>query len=81
MTKGIGGSTGEAELACITSRREAVTPITTEERITRIERAQARMAEIDIAAMWLDASSNLEYFTGVRYKLTERMTGANPRRR
>ena len=76
MTKGIGGSTAEAELAQIASRRDAVTPITTEERVARIERAQARMADIGTAAMWLDASTNLEYFTGVRHKLTERMIGA-----
>jgi len=76
MTKGIGGSTAEAELARLTSWRGAVSPITVEERVARIERAQARMSETGIAAMWLDASTNLEYFTGVRHKLTERMIGA-----
>ncbi|MGY6632674.1 MAG: M24 family metallopeptidase [Alkalilacustris sp.] len=76
MTKGVGGATAEAELARMTSWRDAVQPITTAEREGRIERAQARMAEIGTAALWLDASTNLEYFTGVRHKLTERMIGA-----
>ena len=34
------------------------------------------MRELEIAALWLDASTNLEYFTGVRHGQTERMMGA-----
>jgi Xaa-Pro dipeptidase len=75
-TLGIGGSTAEAELARLTSRRDEVTPIGTGERERRIERAQARMRELGVEAMWLDASTNLEYFTGVRHKRTERLIGA-----
>ncbi len=76
MTTGVGGSTPEAELARIVSRRDGVAPITTAERLERIERAQARMREVGVAALWLDATTNLEYFTGVRHRQTERMIGA-----
>ncbi|MEM8856332.1 MAG: Xaa-Pro peptidase family protein [Pseudomonadota bacterium] len=76
MTVGVGGSTPEAELAAITSVRHEVEPITLEERLGRIAKAQARMAEMDIAAIWLDGTTDLEYFTGVRHGQTERMIGA-----
>lgn len=76
MTKGVGGSTADAELAAIGSVRDRVSPITIEERRARIARAQARMAETGIAALWLDGTTDLEYFTGVRHGQTERMIGA-----
>lgn len=76
MTVGVGGSSVEAELEGIVSVRDRVAPITTEERVGRIARAQRRMDELDIEALWLDGSTNLEYFTGVRHGQTERMIGA-----
>jgi Xaa-Pro dipeptidase len=75
MTKGVGGSTAEAELAAIASLRDRVAPITTAERRDRIARAQARMRETGVAALWLDGTTDLEYFTGVRHGQTERMIG------
>lgn len=75
MTNGVGGSTAEVELAAITSRRDAVAPITLDERCQRIERAQARMRETGVAALWLDGTTDLEYFTGIRHGQTERMIG------
>lgn len=76
MTEGVGGSTAAEELDRIVSVREAVPPIAREERLERIARAQARMQETDVAALWLDGTTNLEYFTGVRHGQTERMIGA-----
>lgn len=76
MTRGIGGSTAAAELERIASVRDAVEPITRAERLARIARAQARMQETGVAALWLDGTTNLEYFTGVRHGQTERMIGA-----
>lgn len=76
MTKGVGGSTAAAELERIVSVRDAIQPIAREERVGRIERAQARMRETGVAALWLDGTTNLEYFTGVRHGQTERMIGA-----
>jgi Xaa-Pro dipeptidase len=75
MTKGVGGSTVEAELEAITSLRENVAPISTGERRERLARAQARMQETGVAALWLDGTTDLEYFTGVRHGQTERMIG------
>jgi Xaa-Pro dipeptidase len=76
MTVGVGGSTAEAELAAIRSQRDAVPPIGTEERLQRLDRAQRRMREIGVPAMWLDGTTSLEYFTGVRHGQSERMIGA-----
>jgi Xaa-Pro dipeptidase len=53
-----------------------VPPIGTEERLARIDRAQRRMREIGVPALWLDGTTDLEYFTGVRHGQTERMIGA-----
>lgn len=76
MTKGVGGSTAATELDRIVSARDGIAPISTAEREARIERAQARMCETGVAALWLDGTTNLEYFTGVRHGQTERMIGA-----
>ena len=76
MTRGVGGSTAEAELARIAPRRDEVAPIDAAERWRRIERAQERMRETGVSALWLDASTSLEYFTGVRHRQTERLIGA-----
>lgn len=76
MTDGVGGSTAEAELAAITSARDAIPPIGVEERHQRIAAARARMVELGIDALWLDGTTNLEYFTGVRHGQSERMIGA-----
>ncbi len=76
MTVGVGGSDAARELAAIRSGRDAVPPIGTEERLARIDRAQRRMREIGVPALWLDGTTDLEYFTGVRHGQTERMIGA-----
>jgi Xaa-Pro dipeptidase len=76
MTNGVGGSTAERELDAIENARDQVAPITTEERRARIARAQARMTETGVAALWLDGTTDLEYFTGVRHGQTERLIGA-----
>ena len=76
MTVGVGGSNAEAELAKIRSVRDAVPPIETEEHLRRLDRAQQRMRELGIAALWLDGTTNLQYFTGVKHGQTERMIGA-----
>jgi Xaa-Pro dipeptidase len=76
MSRGIGGSTAEAELAAIERQRDAVPPIAPEEYMARIARAQARMEELGVEAMWLDGTTNLAYFTGVKHGQSERMVGA-----
>lgn len=76
MTVGVGGSTAEKELAAMTSMRGDVPPISVDERLRRIARAQKLMQEKGIDALYLDCSSSMTYFTGLKYRRTERMHSA-----
>lgn len=76
MTLGIGGSTPEAALARLSSRMEGITPITLSEYRERIARAQARMRELGLAAIYVHAGTNLRYFTGTVWHPSERLVGA-----
>jgi Xaa-Pro dipeptidase len=76
MTRGVGGSTAEAELAKFHSMRDAVPPVGAEERRARIARAQALMRAQGIQALYLDASTTNFYFTGLRLRGSERLHGA-----
>ena len=51
-------------------------PITVDERLARVEKAQRLMRRHDIDAILLEAGSALIYFTGVRWWRSERFTGA-----
>ncbi|MBP82140.1 MAG: X-Pro dipeptidase, partial [Acidiferrobacteraceae bacterium] len=75
MTQGVGGSSAQAELAGL-ARRTGFTPITVQERLERIEKAQRLMVEQGIDALYLDASTSLFYYTGLRLWATERLHGA-----
>jgi Xaa-Pro dipeptidase len=76
MTVGVGGSTIEAELASMSSMRDGVQPISTEERLRRLEKAQRLMRDEGMQALYLDASTSLYYFTGMRLRGSERLHGA-----
>src|ERR1700692_712628 len=76
MTVGVGGSTAEAELAALKNMRGDVPPIGVDERLKRIARAQAIMREKGIDALYLDVSSSMTYFTGLKFRRTERMHSA-----
>src|ERR1700729_3415232 len=76
MTVGVGGSTAEAELAALKNMRGDVPPIGVDERLARIARAQAIMREKGIDALYLDVSSSMTYFTGLKFRRTERMHSA-----
>jgi Xaa-Pro dipeptidase len=52
------------------------TPISDEERLGRIEKAQRLMAENGIDAMFLDSGTSMFYYTGVRWGQSERMFAA-----
>ena len=75
-TSGISGSTAERELERLSSRREGVEPISVDERQRRIAKAQQLMRQAGIAALFLDASTSLYYFTGIRSHRSERLHGA-----
>lgn len=50
-----------------------IQPITKEERLSRIERAQKLMTENKINGLYLDAGTAMEYFTGIKWGQSERM--------
>lgn len=56
--------------------RPGFTAIGTDERRARIAALQAGMRAAGVRAVWLDASTSLEWFTGVRIGPSERMHGA-----
>jgi Xaa-Pro dipeptidase len=76
MTIGVGGSDFATELGQIRSQRDAVPPIGAEEHARRVAAAQARMAELGIAALWLDGTTNLAWLTGLKHGQSERPVGA-----
>ena len=76
MTIGVGGSSAEKELAAMKNMRGDVPPIGVDERLRRIARAQAIMREKGIDALYLDVSSSMTYFTGLKFRRTERMHSA-----
>jgi Xaa-Pro dipeptidase len=76
MTVGVGGSDFATELAAIRNRRDELPPIGAEEHARRVARAQARMRELGIAALWLDGTTNLTWLTGLKHGQSERPVGA-----
>ncbi|MBA6416516.1 aminopeptidase P family protein [Colwellia sp. 6M3] len=76
MTIGVGGSTAKIELEKLANMTNQVKAISEAEFKQRIKKAQAIMAENNIAATYIDAGTNLYYFTGTRWYASERMVGA-----
>jgi len=76
MTIGVGGSSAEIELARLRDMTLEVEPITKIEFKARIENACALMKANNIDAVYLNAGTNLYYFTGTRWGTSERMVGA-----
>ena len=54
----------------------AAQPISAQERASRIAKVQGLMQEKKIAALLVESGSTLDYFTGVQWQLTERVTAA-----
>ena len=76
MTIGVGGSTAEIELSKLVDMTQDVQAITESEFKQRIAKAQKIMVKNDIAATYINAGTNLYYFTGTRWYASERMVGA-----
>ena len=76
MTVGVGGKTPEQALAGLACMTEGMKPIGLDEYQSRIAKAQGLMREQGIAALYLNAGSNLRYFTGVKWSPSERIVGA-----
>lgn len=73
---GIGGSTPQQALARLEDMTADLSPIDVAEYQQRIIRAQARMQQLGIDALYLNAGTNLSYFTGLHWYASERMVGA-----
>jgi Xaa-Pro dipeptidase len=61
-------------IASLTSMRGRAKPITADERRGRIERAKKIMGEAKIDAIILAGGTSLNYFTGIRWGNSERLT-------
>jgi Xaa-Pro dipeptidase len=72
----IGGTTIEQALTSLSDMTVGAIPIGHDEHVQRIARAQAFMRDAGIAAIYVDAGTNLTYFTGTRWHASERMVGA-----
>lgn len=75
MTLGIGGSTPETELERLQDMTQGVASIEKQEFQSRIDRLQALMQSHQVDVTYLNAGSNLYYFTGLSWYPSERMAG------
>ena len=73
MTKDVGGSTAEVELAALKPPRHRAPPIITAEYDARLEKARGLMATLGADAVLIGAGASLRYFTGVGWGATERL--------
>ena len=76
MTKGVGGKTFDEALAMLSDMTAGAKPISLEEFHARIDNAQKLMREQSLHALYLHAGTSLYYFTGTRWRGSERMVGA-----
>lgn len=56
--------------------RDGIQPITPQERQRRLDKAARLLREQHLGALWLDASTSLRYFTGLKLAPSERLHGA-----
>lgn len=76
MIKGIGGNTAEQALSGLCDMTANAEPIQQAEYRARMEKAQQLMRAQGIAALYLNAGTNLQYFTGMAWYPSERLVGA-----
>lgn len=76
MTHGVGTQTAQQALEQLQNMTVGVEPIQHEEYQERIENAQRLMQARGIDAMYLNAGTNLTYFTGLQWYPSERLVGA-----
>lgn len=76
MVIGVGGSSIEVELNKLSDMTTDISAISEQEFQARISKAQLLMKEQGVSALYLDAGTNLHYFTGLKWYKSERMVGA-----
>lgn len=73
MSRGVGGSTAEQELARLAPWAHPAAPITAAEHLTRLEAARERLEAAGANALLVGAGPSLRYFTGLPWSLSERL--------
>jgi Xaa-Pro dipeptidase len=63
-------------IRALTSMRSQATPISVDERRGRLERARGLMRANGIDALMLTGGTSMEYFTGIKWGLSERLLAA-----
>jgi len=76
MSNGIGGSTPAQALAKLSNMTNGVDAPDAQEYQRRITRAQELMLAQGVDALYLNAGTNLSYFTGTHWYASERLVGA-----
>lgn len=76
MATGIGGKTADEALDSLIDMTTDIAPIDAAEYQSRIAKAQAYMQANDIGALYLNAGTNMTYFTGMQWYPSERLVGA-----
>ncbi|GAB3278560.1 M24 family metallopeptidase [Parahaliea aestuarii] len=76
MNNGIGGSSQEQALARLSDMTAGIQPIADGEFEARLARARELMRVEGLDAVYLNAGTNLYYFTGTPFGASERMVGA-----
>ncbi|UTA46676.1 Xaa-Pro peptidase family protein [Simiduia sp. 21SJ11W-1] len=75
-SQGVGGQSAEQALAGLTNMCADIAPLPLAEYEARLVEARRLMASKGIDAIYLNAGTNLYYFTGMRWYASERMVGA-----
>lgn len=75
MTIGVGGSNVNTELEKIQNMTLNVKAIQPEEYQKRIQKAVSLIKSVGFKAIYLNAGTNLYYFTGTKWNASERMVG------
>lgn len=76
MSIGIGGSTASEQLSQIVRFSDEISVISQSDFQLRLEKVQNALRNAGYGALYLDATSNLLYFTGLHLKQSERLHGA-----
>ncbi|MBQ0769102.1 MAG: aminopeptidase P family protein [Bizionia sp.] len=75
-TYGIGGSTAEEELLKLNEPTTKPTPIDAQEFQNRLDKACAALKTKGLDALYINAGTNLYYFTNTQWNPSERLVGA-----
>ncbi|MEE4361910.1 MAG: Xaa-Pro peptidase family protein [Pseudomonadales bacterium] len=69
-----GPAQGDDRVAGLVPITDDAVPISVEERLARIDKAQRLMAEEGLDALLIEPGSAMRYFTGIRWRRSERLT-------